>query len=30
MIVLAVGALAADFLRRSLEKQLLKWRPAAF
>jgi len=30
MIVLAVVALAADFLLSSLEKRLLKWRPAAF
>jgi len=30
MIVLAVGALAASFLPSSLEKRLLKWRPAAF
>ena len=30
MIVLAVVALAADFLLTSLEKRLLKWRPAAF
>jgi NitT/TauT family transport system permease protein len=30
MIVLAVVALAADFLLCSLEKRLLKWRPAAF
>lgn len=30
MIVLAVVALLADFLLTSLEKRLLKWRPAAF
>ncbi|WP_183076275.1 ABC transporter permease [Burkholderia mallei] len=30
MIVLAVVALAADFLLTRLEKRLLKWRPAAF
>jgi len=30
MIVLAVVALAADFLLSTLEKRLLKWRPAAF
>jgi NitT/TauT family transport system permease protein len=30
MIVLAVVALGADFLLTSLEKRLLKWRPAAF
>lgn len=30
MIVLAVVALAADFLLGSLERPLLKWRPAAF
>lgn len=30
MIVLAVVALAADYLLTSLEKRLLKWRPAAF
>ena len=30
MIVLAVVALAADFLLSALEKRLLKWRPAAF
>jgi NitT/TauT family transport system permease protein len=30
MIVLAVVALAADFLLTGLEKRLLKWRPAAF
>lgn len=30
MIVLAVVALGADFLLSSLEKRLLKWRPAAF
>jgi len=30
MIVLAVVALAADFLLTSIEKRLLKWRPAAF
>ena len=30
MIVLAVVALFADFLLTSLEKRLLKWRPAAF
>ncbi len=30
MIVLAVVALAADFLLSQLEKRLLKWRPAAF
>ncbi|WP_408154800.1 ABC transporter permease [Herbaspirillum lusitanum] len=30
MIVLAVVALAADWLLTSLEKRLLKWRPAAF
>ena len=30
MIVLAVVALDADFLLTSLEKRLLKWRPAAF
>lgn len=30
MIVLAVVALAADFLLTSLEKRLLKWRPTAF
>jgi len=30
MIVLAVVALAADFMLSSLEKRLLKWRPAAF
>lgn len=30
MIVLAVVALAADFLLTRLEKSLLKWRPAAF
>ena len=30
MIVLAVVALAADFLLSSLEKRLLKWRPEAF
>lgn len=30
MIVLAVVALLADFLLSSLEKRLLKWRPAAF
>jgi NitT/TauT family transport system permease protein len=30
MIVLAVVALIADFLLTSLEKRLLKWRPAAF
>jgi len=29
MIVLAVVALAADFLLTSLEKRLLNWRPAA-
>lgn len=30
MIVLAVVALAADFLLTTLEKRLLKWRPAQF
>ncbi|SMG00572.1 ABC transporter permease [Burkholderia singularis] len=30
MIVLAVVALAADFLLTRLEKRLLKWRPASF
>jgi len=30
MIVLAVVALLADYLLTSLEKRLLKWRPAAF
>ncbi|MBN3789855.1 ABC transporter permease [Burkholderia sp. Ac-20353] len=30
MIVLAVVALAADYLLTTLEKRLLKWRPAAF
>ena len=30
MIVLAVVALGADYLLTSLEKRLLKWRPAAF
>ncbi|MDB5990882.1 MAG: ABC-type nitrate/sulfonate/bicarbonate transport system, permease component [Herbaspirillum sp.] len=30
MIVLAVVALAADYLLMRLEKRLLKWRPAAF
>jgi NitT/TauT family transport system permease protein len=30
MIVLAVVALLADFLLTTLEKRLLKWRPAAF
>ncbi|HVR54154.1 MAG TPA: ABC transporter permease [Pseudorhodoferax sp.] len=30
MIVLAVVALMADFLLTTLEKRLLKWRPAAF
>ena len=30
MIVLAVVALAADFLLTRVEKRLLKWRPAAF
>ncbi|MDB5777321.1 MAG: ABC-type nitrate/sulfonate/bicarbonate transport system, permease component [Herbaspirillum sp.] len=30
MIVLAVVALAADYLLTRLEKRLLKWRPAAF
>ncbi|AKJ69741.1 ABC transporter permease [Pandoraea thiooxydans] len=30
MIVLAVVALAADYVLTSLEKRLLKWRPAAF
>ncbi len=30
MIVLAVVALAADYLLTSLERRLLKWRPAAF
>jgi len=30
MIVLAVVALAADFLLGQVEKRLLKWRPAAF
>jgi sulfonate transport system permease protein len=30
MIVLAVVALGADFLLTTLEKRLLKWRPAAF
>jgi NitT/TauT family transport system permease protein len=30
MIVLAVVALAADYLLSTLEKRLLKWRPAAF
>ncbi|MBV8380903.1 MAG: ABC transporter permease [Paucibacter sp.] len=30
MIVLAVVALLADFLLTSLEKRLLKWRPASF
>lgn len=30
MIVLAVVALAADYLLTSLENRLLKWRPAAF
>jgi NitT/TauT family transport system permease protein len=30
MIVLAVVALLADFLLSTLEKRLLKWRPAAF
>jgi NitT/TauT family transport system permease protein len=30
MIVLAVVALAADFLLSRVEKRLLKWRPAAF
>ncbi|WP_442783171.1 ABC transporter permease [Collimonas fungivorans] len=30
MIVLAVVALAADYLLTSLEKRLLKWRPVAF
>lgn len=30
MIVLAVVALLADFLLTSLEKRLLRWRPAAF
>ncbi|HEY0200141.1 MAG TPA: ABC transporter permease [Burkholderiaceae bacterium] len=30
MIVLAIVALAADFLLSTLEKRLLKWRPAAF
>jgi NitT/TauT family transport system permease protein len=30
MIVLAVVALAADFLLSRLERRLLKWRPAAF
>jgi NitT/TauT family transport system permease protein len=30
MIVLAVVALAADFLLTSLERRLLRWRPAAF
>jgi NitT/TauT family transport system permease protein len=30
MIVLATVALLADFLLTTLEKRLLKWRPAAF
>jgi len=30
MIVLAVVALATDYLLTTLEKRLLKWRPAAF
>ena len=30
MIVLAVVALAADYLLTSLERRLLKWKPAAF
>jgi NitT/TauT family transport system permease protein len=30
MIVLAVVALAADWLLHALERRLLKWRPQAF
>jgi len=30
MIVLAVVALTIDYLLTTLEKRLLKWRPAAF